>query len=110
MPFITEISANGLISVSSVEVLLSGFGSGVVELIVAVFIIVPTAVWLTVPLIIILLISPASKVPILRFPFHGWKVTPPSNEYSGFKITSGISSVKTILCAADGPKFVTVIV
>ncbi len=53
----------------------------------------------------IFLISPASKVPILRLPFHGWKVTPLSIEYSGFKIEAGILSVKVTFSAKDGPAF-----
>nr|WP_330394830.1 hypothetical protein [Clostridioides difficile] len=86
------------------------FESGVVEVTSAIFVNLSRHVDFIIPLNIITLKVPAGSVPILRLPVHGWKVTPPSNEYSGFKITSGISSVKTILCAADGPKFVTVIV
>ncbi|VHV37199.1 Uncharacterised protein [Clostridioides difficile] len=106
--FITSISADGTIGVVTVDE--SVTGSGTSALTSAVLVISPVAVELTNPFMIILINCPGATVPILRLPFHGWKVAPPSNEYSGFKITSGISSIKTILCAADGPKFVTVIV
>lgn len=51
--------------VSTVEVLLLGLGSGVVEVTSAVLVIVLVAVLETIPLIIIILEAPAANVPIL---------------------------------------------
>ena len=90
--------------------LFSGFGSGVGELTVAVLVIIPVAVGLTVPLIITILTPPASIVPKLRLPVHGWKVTPSSIEYCGLSILVGILSVRRTLSASAGPKFETIIV
>ena len=105
-----EISAEGLTGVSVVDVLLSGFGSGVVELTVLVFVRTPVADGLTIPLIIITLTSLASTEPRLRPPVHGLKVVPPSTENSGFKIEIGRLSTRVTFCAADGPALVTVMV
>jgi hypothetical protein len=112
--FTTEMSASGtttgLTGVSTVEVLLARFGSGVGELTIAVFTIAPVAVELTVPLIMIVLTWFGANVPKLKLPVHGAKVTPPSTENSGLRIEDGILSVRSTLSAAFGPKFVTVIV
>ena len=56
---------------------------------------------------IILINCPGATVPILRLPVHGWKVAPPSNEYSGFIIEAGISSFNITFSAFAGPKFST---
>ena len=108
--FITKISANKFTSVSIVDALLLRFGSAVVEDTTAVFVIIPTVDGFTIPLIIITLVSPTSNVPIFKLPVHGWKVTPPSNEYSGFTIEAGTSSVKTTFSDGNGPLFTTFIV
>ena len=90
--------------------LLSGFGSDVVEVTVAVLAIGPVAVSDTVPLIKIVCDSPANNVPRSRVPSHGVNVVPPSIEYSVSIILSKILSVNTTFSAASGPSFVTTIV
>ena len=109
----TERSASttaGVIGISTVEVLLSGSGSGVGELTIAVLVRNPVAVGLTIPLMIRVMTSPGSTVPKSRRPVHGSKLIPPSIEYSGFKIAVGILSIRVTLCEADGPALVTVMV
>ena len=86
-----------------VEVLLSGFGSGVEDTTVAVLLNEDIALVLTVPRIAISLVSWFISVPILRLPVQGKKVTPPSTEYSAFKNNEGIVSFKVTLSADDGP-------
>lgn len=108
--FIIEMPACGLTGVIVVDILLLKSGSGVDETTVAVFTISPVAFKLTIPCIKIVTEAPAPKVPIPRLPVHGWKVTPPFVEYSGFKTESGISSFSTTFSAFDGPKFTTSIV
>ena len=90
--------------------LLSGLGSGVVDVTSAVLDIIPEADAATVPLIKIVLVSPFNNVPILKLPGHGLKVTPPSTENSGPTISGGIASVKTTFWASAGPAFDTLIV
>ena len=90
--------------------LFSGFGSGVVELTIAVLEITPVASGLTVPLIMIILSAPAGNVPKLRNPGHGLNVTPPSIEYIGLRMELGMLSIKRTFSAALGPKLLTVIV
>ena len=90
--------------------LLSGFGSDVVEVTVAVLVIVPVASSDTIPLINIVCESPANNVPKSRVPSHGVNVAPSSIEYSGSIILSKILSVNTTFSASNGPLFVTTIV
>ena len=90
--------------------LLSGFGSVVVEVTVAVLVIVPGIISDTIPLIKIVCDSPSANVPKSRVPSHGVNVAPSSIEYSGFIILSGISSINSTFSAAFGPLFVTTIV
>nr|WP_255446875.1 hypothetical protein [Bacillus sp. SH5-2] len=104
----TEISADAFTGVSTVEVLLVGSGSGVVESTVAVFVMIPVAKGLTVPLTKMVVVAPLSKVPREIAPGQGLNVIPSSMEYSGFKISLGTSSVNVTLTASVGPKLVTV--
>jgi hypothetical protein len=84
-------------------VLLSGLGSGVVDVTIAALFIHPVADCDTVPLIKIVLEVPAAKVPISIDPGHGLKVTPPSVENSG-PIMLGETLSFTITCSASsGP-------
>ena len=59
------------IFVVMVDVLLSGLGSGVVDVTDAVFVIVPCACGLMVPRMIIVRDAPAAMVPRFRLPVHG---------------------------------------
>ncbi len=65
--FTTETSADtpALTSVFTVDSLLFGLGSGVDEVTAAVLVITPVADGDTVPLINIVLVSPAGNVPII---------------------------------------------
>ena len=107
---ITKRSADGLTSVSVVDVLLSRFGSSVVEETTAVFMRISVADESTIPLMMMALTSPTVNVPKLRLSVHGSKVIPPSTEYSGFKIVSGKVSVKVTFSAGNGPLLMTSIV
>ena len=90
--------------------LLSRFVSSVVEVTVAVLVIVPVDVSDTAPLINTTLDSPSTNVPKSILPVHGLNVNPPSIEYSGAIILSGISSVNITSSEAFGPLFVTTII
>ena len=91
-----------------VDVLLSGLGSGVVDVTDAVFVIVPCACGLMVPRMIIVRDAPAAMVPRFRLPVHGLKVVPLSVEYCASVILDGILSVSMTFSEEEGPAFATV--
>ena len=101
--FAMDKSAEVLMGVISVSWLLSGFGSGVVLLTVTVFVMVPTAVSFTIPRMMTVRDAPSARLPRPAEPVQGWKVNPPSSEYSGFLIWAGRESVSVTFCASPGP-------
>ncbi|MNR36455.1 hypothetical protein D3C85_1543750 [compost metagenome] len=100
-------SADAFTGVTMVESLLLGSGSGVVEATTAVFVMVPVAEGLTVPLIKMVKTAPLVNVPISVGLIQGLNVMPPSVEYSASERSLGTASMRVTSSASEGPALVT---